>query len=204
MYYRCLWDLKLAFNVSTFFWFSVKVDDLCREVCHFMLAKIGTLPSKFFEVTYFLSLIKYIHLYDIIGVMQCGDVLIHNVDGQARWRYMWFCQLFLLSLMSWSHVYFRRCWFWFWLQVVTNSKKPNQGGDLRGKINSNSPLTRENLRLEVLGEEVTHLSIWPELLHLMMDFRFYSINCIIDMIQLSKVFEEQTFNLLFFSSALWL
>ncbi|XP_075483376.1 uncharacterized protein LOC142523452 isoform X2 [Primulina tabacum] len=27
-----------------------KVDDLCREVCHFMLAKIGTLPSKFFEV----------------------------------------------------------------------------------------------------------------------------------------------------------
>ncbi|XP_073279410.1 uncharacterized protein [Primulina huaijiensis] len=63
-----------------------KVDDLCREVCPFMLAKIGTLPSKFFE-------------------------------------------------------------------VVANTKKSNPCGNLHGKINSNSPSTREGLRLEVLGEE---------------------------------------------------
>ncbi|XP_073156037.1 primase homolog protein isoform X2 [Henckelia pumila] len=39
-------------------------------------------------------------------------------------------------------------------QVVANTKKPNPGGDLHGKVNSISPSTRESLRLEVLGEEL--------------------------------------------------
>ncbi|KZV29364.1 twinkleprotein, chloroplastic/mitochondrial-like [Dorcoceras hygrometricum] len=39
-------------------------------------------------------------------------------------------------------------------KVVANTKKPNPAGDLHGKTNSNSPSTRESLRLEALGEEL--------------------------------------------------
>lgn len=83
-------------------------------------------------------------IYDLLVCPKCkgGQSLQRSLSfhvGQ-NWSYaMWRC---FDTQCGWAG------------QVVTNSKKPNPGGDLHGKINSTLPSTRENLRLELLGEEL--------------------------------------------------
>ncbi|XP_073300040.1 primase homolog protein isoform X2 [Primulina huaijiensis] len=83
-------------------------------------------------------------LYDLLVCPKCNG-------GQSMQR-----SLSFHVGQNWSYAMWRcfdtRCG---WAgQVVTNSGKPFPGGNLHGQINSNSPSTRESLRLEVLGEEL--------------------------------------------------